>query len=168
MKSYSLIAILLVVTSAALAECPKWAEPDETCPIVGPYEDVWRTFYLEGTSEAHLVGILVHAGSKMVPSIIEAISDRKMFARRYAISALGLLKQPEAISALTRILEDESEKNHFRADALQAIFVIDPGAGQLVATDILNNPDMPDDMLKRAALEIFENPERIPQEWKRH
>ncbi len=166
MKSLILSAIFFAVT--ANAECPKWAADDETCPIVGPHEDVWREFYFEGTSEAHLVGILVFAGPKMVPSIIEVIEDRQMFARRYAISALGLLKQREALPALTGILNDESETDYFRSDALQAIYVIDAGAGQIAASELLNNPDQPDDMLKQAAIEVLEHPERIPQEWKRH
>jgi hypothetical protein len=166
MKLHLLLVIFLAAT--ANAECPKWAEDDETCPIVGPYEDVWREFYFEGTSEPHLIGILVFAGPKMVPSIIEVIEDRQMFARRYAISALGLLKQREALPALTSILNDESESDYFRSDALQAIYVIDAGAGQIAASELVNNPDLPDDMLKQAATEVLEHPERIPQEWKRH
>ena len=166
MKLSLLVSLLL--SSAAYAECPKWADADENCPLVSPHEDIWREFYFEGTSEPHLVGILVHAGPKMVPSIIEAIGDQKMFARRYAISALGLLKQREALPALRAILNDGSEKDYFRSDALQAIYVIDSGAGQLAASTLLNDPELSDDILKRAALEILEHPERIPQEWQRH
>ena len=127
MKTHLLLVLLLSNTAAA--ECPKWADADENCPIASPHEDVWREFYFEGTNEAHLIGILVHAGPQMVPSIVEAIGDRKMFARRYAISALGLLKHRDALPALTSILNDESEEEYFRSDALRAIYVIDPGAG---------------------------------------
>lgn len=150
------------------SSCPDWTAADETCPVVGSYGDVWREFYFEGTSEAHLVGILVSAGPKMVPSIIEAIEDRKMYARRYAISALGLLKQPRAISALTGIANDETETDYFRSDALQAIYVIDAETGQKTASELLNDPDLPDGLIKQAAIEVLEHPERIPQVWKRH
>ncbi|MDH3751260.1 MAG: HEAT repeat domain-containing protein [Gammaproteobacteria bacterium] len=164
MKALFLVAILV----AANAECPKWAAADEICPIVGPYEEVWREFYFEGTSEAHLVGILVHAGPKIVPSIIEAIAERQMFARIYAITALGLLKQQEALAPLTDLLNDDTENEYFRSAALKAIYVIDSGAGQIAASELVNNPDSPDSQLKQTAVTVLEHPERIPQEWKRH
>jgi len=166
MKATLLLALLLA--SSASAECPKWAADDETCPIVGPYEDVWREFYFEGTGEAHLVGILVHAGPEIVPSIIEVIADRQMFARIYAITALGLLKEQGALGPLTDLLNDETEKEYFRSAALKAIFVIDSGAGQIAASELVNNPDLPDSKLRQTAITVLEHPERIPQEWERH
>lgn len=166
MKVPLLLALLLA--SSANAECPKWAADDETCPIVGPYEDVWREFYFEGTSEAHLVGILVFAGPKMVPSIVEVIAERQMYARIYAISALGLLKEPEALRPLTDLLNDETEQEYFRSAALKAIFVIDSGAGQIAASELVNNPELPDSKLRQTANTVLEHPERIPQEWERH
>ena len=156
------MTVLLAVT--ANAECPKWAADDETCPVAGPYESVWQEFYFEGTSEAHLVGVLVHAGPKMVPSIIEVMADRQMFARIYAITALGLIKESQALGPLTDLLNDETEKEYFRAGALKAIFVIDSGAGQIAASDILNNPELPDGKLRQTAVTVLEHPERIPQE----
>ena len=166
MKVSLLLAVFL--TATANAQCPKWAADDETCPVVGPYEDVWREFYFEGTGEAHLVGILVHAESKMVPSIIEVMADRRMFARIYAITALGLLKEQDALGALTGLLNDETEKEYFRSAALKAIFVIDSGAGRFAASELVINPDLPDSKLRQTAITVLEHPERIPQEWERH
>ncbi len=162
------LAFLLFGTSAALAvDCPETRDPDHTYPMTGRHADVWRTFYFCASSENALIDVLYRAGPKMVPSIAEAILDRDMYARRYAISAVGLLRQPEALPVLFQILEDESETDYFRSDALEAIYVIDSGSGQLAAAEILNDPDSPDDLLKRTANEILTEPGRIRTEWKR-
>ena len=109
----------------------------------------------------------MYAGPKMVPSISEVIGDRSMLARRYAISALGLLRQEDALPALIGIASDKTEKDYFRSDALEAITVIDMSEGQAIATEMLEDEDLPD-FLRKTALLVSNHPERIPTEWERH
>lgn len=49
--------------------------------------------------------------------------------RRYALSALGYIRDPVALPCLERILKDTSELDYFRGDALQAIYSINPKLG---------------------------------------
>ena len=159
----SLISLLFIST-VAFADCPDWAQPDQNCPTPGPHEEVWIAFYWEGASESNLVEILVNAGPEMVPSIVEAIRDRQMYARRIAISALGLLKQRDALPALMDILNDESEQDNVRADALEAIHGIDAGAGQDAASELLSAPESLDNVLIKTAMDVLEYPGGILQE----
>jgi HEAT repeat protein len=159
---------LLFLSTGAFADCPDWAQPDQNCPTPAPFEEVWIAFYWEGTSAPHLSTILVTAGPKIVPSIVEAISDRQMYARRIAISALGLLKQREALPVLVEMLNDESEEGYFRSDALEAIYLIDAGAGKMAASELLSAPESLDNILIKTAMDVLEYPGGILQEDERY
>lgn len=77
----------------------------------------------------------------MVPAIIEAIAHKDMKYRRYAIGALGLLKDPRAIEPLTVILKDETEEDYFRGDAVVAIYQIDQEKGTQLAKEYAGQGD---------------------------
>lgn len=88
-------------------------------------EEVWYEFYNNPGCEADLMNPLVNAGSKMVPEILSAISDKKMKLRRYAIGALGWIQDSRSKEPLKLILHDKTEIEYFRGDALQSLYQID-------------------------------------------
>lgn len=90
---------------------------------------VWEKFY-SGNHEPDIDDPLIAAGSKMVPEITEAIANRDMRLRRYAISALGYIGDKRALLMLGDILKDKTEKDYFRGDALRAIYLIDEKLGK--------------------------------------
>lgn len=65
----------------------------------------------------------------MVPTICEAVKNKDMKRRRYAIGALGYINDRAALPTLEAILSDESEIDYFRGDALHSIYQIDRKRG---------------------------------------
>jgi hypothetical protein len=89
---------------------------------------VWDRFYA-GDHEAELSDPLIDAGKAMTGPICEAIAHPDMKFRRYAIGALGSIRDERSIPHLEKILKNLFEKDYFRADALEAIHEIDPALG---------------------------------------
>jgi HEAT repeat protein len=75
----------------------------------------------------------------MVPILEHEISKREIPRRRYAIGALGILGNKDSIPILEHILQDKSEKEYFRGDALLAIAKIDLSYAQKNASNYLND-----------------------------
>ena len=89
---------------------------------------VWDKFYA-GDHEPDLPKPLIAAGKKMVPDICKAIAHPDMKLRRYAITALGEIRDKAALPALETILKDKKELEYMRGDALYAIHRIDKELG---------------------------------------
>lgn len=129
MKLLSLLATLLVAFSTPIHA----ADDVEYTPGGSKWAAAWKAFYNNEGSESELMDPLIAAGPTMAPSVAEAITHKDMKLRRYAIGALGHLKDPAAIAPLTVILEDKSEADWFRGDAIIAIYQIDSKRGEELA-----------------------------------
>lgn len=77
----------------------------------------------------------------MCPFIVRDIADPDAPLRRYAISALGSLGCVDAVPVLHRIVRDEREPDYVRADALEALWLIDPSVAQSVSLLVVIRPD---------------------------
>ena len=93
----------------------------------------WQEFYAAGRHESELATPLIKGGPAMVPAISEAIKHPDMKYRRYAISALGAIRDKRAVPVLTNILQRADEIDYFRGDALEAIYQIDRQLGVKLA-----------------------------------
>jgi len=144
---------------------PLPSESDETTPMPGTFDREWRKFYFEADGEGSIIPNLMEGGIAMVPAICEAVTDRKMRMRRYAIGALGHFGDRRAILTLETIYADATEDALFRGDALEAIFCIDQELGRRYAKQVLRRNYDDDNYLKKRAVEVFEHPERILELW---
>ncbi len=93
-------------------------------------EDALKRFYTSNGAEDTLMDPLIIAGDKVVPLVLNEVESKTMPRRRYAIAFLGNGSYKEALPLLTSILEDSTEEDYFRADALISIYMIDQSAGQ--------------------------------------
>jgi hypothetical protein len=98
--------------------------------------------YGENRMESELTIPLERAGSKILPSVLEAIQDKEMPRRRYAIGFIGGQTYEPALPILRKILEDETEILYFRADALEAIFWIDQELAFELSSSYLDEPEL--------------------------
>ncbi|NQT91241.1 MAG: hypothetical protein HQ559_00665 [Lentisphaerae bacterium] len=97
--------------------------------------DVMAEFYSDEreVGEDMLMDPLILNAELVTPTVIEAIKDRDMHLRRYAISFLGIQRVRDALPALRSILADTSEIDYFRGDALGSIYQIDKAEGLALA-----------------------------------
>jgi hypothetical protein len=114
------------------------------------FDKVWHAFYVEGDHEPELDDPLIAAGRAMTAAICEAIAHADMKRRRYAIGALGYIRDRRALPTLEKILKDNTEIYYFRGDALHAIYQIDKKLGAQYAEQFANEHDY----LKRLATSI--------------
>ena len=98
--------------------------------------------YGENRMESELTIPLERAGSKILPSVLEAIQDKEMPRRRYAIGFTGEKTYEPALPILRKILEDETEIWYFRADALAAISWIDQELAFELSSSYLDGPEL--------------------------
>lgn len=119
---------------------PLTAQEVEYSPGGRKAHKVWDKFY-KGDHEPELPLPLVAAGTTMVPAICAAVAHPDMRLRRYAISALGTLRDKRALGTLTKILRNNSEIDYFRGDALEAIYQIDRKLGLKLSGDFKNEPN---------------------------
>ncbi len=91
---------------------------------------VLSDFYADRVPEEIQDRLLVDAGKPIAPYLLVEIKNKDMPKRRYAILALGKIKDKRALPVLTQILDDSSEINYFRDDALCAIWHIDRKLGE--------------------------------------
>ncbi len=166
-QKMKLVLLTLLAGSAAmlLHADPLPSDTDETTPMPGSFDREWRKFYFEADGEGSIIPSLMSGGKRMVPAICEAVSDRKMRMRRYAIGALGHLGDRRAILTLETIYADASEHPLFRGDALEAIFCIDQDLGRRYAKQVLRRDYDDDHYLKKRAIEVLEHPERVLELW---
>ncbi len=96
-------------------------------------DEAFSEFYNADVAEDQLMDPLILAGPKVVPILIEKIKDKDMYRRRYAIGAIGNLGYRSAIPTLKNLLEDPSEEDYYRCDALNLISMIDIVKGRQLA-----------------------------------
>ncbi len=76
---------------------------------------------------------LILTGRGAVPSILAEVTNRSMPRRHYAIWYLGLSGDRRSLPVLETILNDVTESEYARADALVAIAMIDEAQGLALA-----------------------------------
>ena len=103
-----------------------WPSPTADQVMADFYKAEWR-------AEVMLMDPLILNADIVAPVVIESVKNKKMDKRRYAIGFLGNESIVEALPVLRTILADETEVDHFRADALEAIFQIRQQEGQSLA-----------------------------------
>jgi HEAT repeat protein len=129
-------------------------------PSPDPYKHIWEQFYA-ADCEGSIAPALIAGGPQMVPHICQAIKDSQMYCRRYAILALGHLRDRRAIRSLETIYSDTDEDVLFRGDALEAIFVIDQELGRRYASIVLKRSLPKNDYLRSTAELIFKEPKSL-------
>ncbi len=124
------------LTAALMLSIACYAEEGKAYRTGGPeFSAAWHQFYDLADHEPEIDDPLIEKGAEMVPAIIEAVRHKDMKRRRYAIGALGQIKCKAAIELLEDILKDKSELEHFRSDALHAIYRIDQELGTKLASE---------------------------------
>ena len=126
LKSDEIMAGLRIIAICTLGFGIWWLWPTNEAAVMRDF------MYGENRMESQLTIPLERAGSGILPYVLEAIQDKEMPGRRYAIGFIGTEAYEPALPVLRRILEDETEIWYFRADALEAIYLIDP----LLALDL--------------------------------
>lgn len=103
-------------------------------------EYILNRFYTEqNLFEDQLEDSLILAGSKMAPLLEREILKKEIQRRRYAIGALGFIGNNNSVQILEHILQDKSEIEYFRGDALEAIAGIDLPYAQKIAPQYIND-----------------------------
>lgn len=106
-------------------------------------ESVFADFcHSKSRAEDMLIDPLLLHANRVAPLVIVEIENKDMPRRRYAIGFLGQAGRHEALPILRRILADSAEADYFRADALQAINLIDPVEGNRLALDFLSSSNL--------------------------
>jgi len=85
----------------------------------------YTVFQNQSVSEDYIQEPIQKAGYQIAPILTENIADKEMKYRRYAIDGLEKIRYKPAIPTLTKILHDKSEIDIFRADAYQALTILD-------------------------------------------
>ncbi len=124
----SIILLLITSTQATIAKEKEYRPGGQT------YASIWNRFYA-GDHEPELDDPLIEAGGKMTLVICEAIKNKDMKYRRYAIGALGFIGDKRALPTLETILKTKEEIYYFRGDALHAIYQIDKSLGKKYASE---------------------------------
>lgn len=111
-------------------------------PLRGP-EAAFRDFASAShRAEIQLTDPLVLAGAGVLPLVHEAIKDKNFRLRRYAIGHLGCARYAAALPTHERILADVTERDYFRADALEAVWLISTERGHYLAQPLLSAGDV--------------------------
>jgi PBS lyase HEAT-like repeat len=124
----------LFVLQFLFIPCVSMAQDLEYRPGGKDYAAIWDSFY-NGDHEPELDDPLIEAGEEMTLVICEAIKNRDMRQRRYAIGALGYIGDKRAIPTLEKILKSKDEIYYFRGDALITIYQIDKSLGKKHANE---------------------------------
>jgi hypothetical protein len=128
------MALIFLVSFLLFGAQSFGAAEKEYRPGGQPYASVWDRFY-KGDHEPELDDPLIDAGKKMTLMICEAIKNKDMKYRRYAIGALGYIGDRRALPALESILKSKEEICYFRGDALHSIYQIDRILGKKFADE---------------------------------
>lgn len=124
------------------------------------FANAWHQFYELGDHEPELDDPLIRRGPAMVPAICSAVSHADMKYRRYALSALGYIRDPTALPCLEKILRDDAELGYIRGDALQAIYQIDQPLGERYAVEYGNQGSylrMMAELISKGAIPVDES-----------
>ena len=99
-----------------------------------------QKFYNNAGPEDTLMDPLILAGERVVPLVLDKVKDKNMPRRRYAISFLGNGAYKQALPALEGVLQDSTEQDYFRGDALRSIYQIDQSQGMRYAGTYKDEP----------------------------
>jgi hypothetical protein len=105
--------------------------------------DYYTVFLNQSTSEDLLERPIKEAGYHIGAILTKDISNKEMKYRRYAIAALGQIKFKPAIPALNEILNDRTELDYVRADALETLMLFHSKESKRIIKefkDQVNNP----------------------------
>ena len=173
MKYSIMFVCFLLATGVSIASELKDCISEEefrkfSFPMSETNHDIWVDFYC-CSSEAGNISILVEAGKRIVPDILNGIQDRRMYKRRYALKALGYLGDASEIKSLKTMLNDPTEPGYIQGLALEAIYVIDQNVGIAEAKRVLNSTKEEDVYKNRhkiwSAEEIIKEPNKIKLKW---
>ncbi|NNE67255.1 MAG: HEAT repeat domain-containing protein [Pyrinomonadaceae bacterium] len=114
-------------------------------------EAAFERFLSQKTDEAFLVLPLCGAGPEVVPLVVKGVKDPNLPKRRYALAYLGISGKTEALPVLKKILGDTKENDVFRADALEAIHLID----EKIGTNYAKKHSKDSSFLGRVAKEVL-------------
>lgn len=140
MKNFIILSVIAFCVLALVLSKDEIAR--STLPlIIGKSEDRAIAQFINECQNAASLGIaedmladsLIISGWRVAPRVVKEIANPSMPCRRYAIGFLGNIKFQPGASRLLEILSDNSEQDYFRADALVAIFHIDPKQGRNLA-----------------------------------
>jgi HEAT repeat protein len=132
----------LLSSACAAPDTRSTDDPSRSTPTDPRYRSAWRKFYFGSSAESEIASPLVRVGEPIVPSICRAVTDPNMRRRRYAIAALGYIRDRRALPTLTAILADTREVAYFRADALEAIYRIAASTARRHASDYVRRQDL--------------------------
>jgi hypothetical protein len=94
-----------------------------------------KSFYEREVAEDQLMDPLILAGSGVIPLLEQDLLDSDMPRRRYAIGAVGNIGDNAALPTLKKIVEDRSEVDYIRCDALEAVAMIDRSVAIQIVRD---------------------------------
>lgn len=115
-------------------------------------QEALRQFHHPGeVGEDQLTCPLILAGPPACPAILAEVKKRYPTRFRYAIAALGNLRCQNAVSYLESVMHDEKEKDFVRADALEALWLIQEPPPEAFARSLEARPDF----LGRTAKELL-------------
>lgn len=132
------LMILVLIGMAYVNGCHKTRLTDSNQI---PPEDALKRFYDNDGPEDTLMDPLILAGDRVVPLVLKEVKNKKMPRRRYAIGFVGNGSYKEALPALEAILQDSTEEDYFRGDALQSIYMIDESRGRELAQKYNDHQD---------------------------
>ncbi len=125
-----ILVILLLITIGTVVIFVFYQKPVNHTFFKPTPEEVMEDFYqAKDRAEGMLMDPLIVHAEIVAPTVIEAIKDKNMDKRRYAIGFLGNEKINTALPVLKTILENEEEKDYFRVDALESIYLINKAKG---------------------------------------
>ncbi len=142
--------LLITILVLLLICCGAWAF------VEGPLRDPHAAMndFLESRErfEDQLTDPLVLAGPRVRPLVLSAVADREMKHRRYALAYLGCAGYTPAQERLRQIVNDETERDYFRADALESLWRLDHEEASTVAQALQSRQDF----LGQTAVRIVE------------
>lgn len=141
----AVLVLTLLLTSACVPSSP---------------EQAVEQFFNQTGPEDTLQDPLILGGDGTVPIILEKLKDKKMPRRRYAIAFLGNGSYVQALPALQSILQDATEEDFFRGDALEAIYQIDSSLGTRYAETYKADASYLGDVARRVLLKKGDSFER--------
>jgi hypothetical protein len=98
-------------------------------------QEILHEFYTEIGPEVVIGHQLREAGRPIVPYVLREVQKKDMPRREYAILSLGRINDRRALPILENILQDKSESDYIRGDALRAIWHMDRELGKALARD---------------------------------
>lgn len=102
-----------------------WMGTDLRSGIPASPAEAVKSFYEREVAEDQLMDPLILAGPDVIPLLEQDLLDANVPRRRYAIGAVGNIGDRSALPTLRKILEDRSEVDYIRCDALEAMAMID-------------------------------------------